>query len=245
MIRHLFFCLLFLTSCQMHRQESYITGQTEGPVFALEANDRAFASLSDDDYFVLESILKNGQFDPNHPNASGQILLVEAVRLKKVLFAQLILEEGGDPHLLDSNGDSAYQLVEEFSEDKVREVWLAILQGEELAGEFLDQQAIKLVQEGAQDKQEAIIKNLTILFAKGADVNAKNDSDYTLLMLAALKNLVDLVHFLCNMEEISINMPGIRGHTVLSLLKINVRRRPELVEVMEILRSYGAVEKLD
>lgn len=225
-----------IISCELHEQEAFLKGNETKSVFELKTIEKMFSAVSSDDYFGLKELINSQNMDLNVQNEQGQLLLNEALKLEKDLIVSLLLKNGADPDELDKDETSARDIIKTLSSP---DVWELILAGQTPGQEFLDNKVLELVTEAAQDQQDAVMKKLELYFEAGADVNARNQRKYTLLIIASSKGLDNLVTFLCETEGVDINAKAGR-YTALSLTKRLARRNPELKKVIEILLAHGA-----
>ena len=232
----LFLLTFSFISCELHEQNAFLKGNESNSVFELKTIEKMFSAISNDDYFGLKKMISSQEIDLNIQNEQGQLLLNEAIKLKRDLITVLLVENGADPEAQDNEERSARDIIKDIENF---ETWEKILNGEGLDKEFLNSKVIKLISEGAEDQQSLLIQKLKIYFEAGADVNARNKRKYTLLILASSKGLADVVTFLCETEGVEINAKAGR-YTALSLTKKLIRRNPKLANIIDILLSHGA-----
>lgn len=228
----LIYLILFIAGCELHQQSASSSGGASSSKFQLGVLEKMFANILADDYFALEEAVAEG-VDLNVLNKQGQGLLVEAVKLERDLITQLFIKNGADPQLSDKADQTAFD-VAEIHENP--EVWISILEDNGIPKDYMNQKVVELVSTAAEDTQQDIIKKLTLYFSKGADVNARNPRKYTLLILASTKNLPEIVTFLCQTDGSDVNARADRW-TALSLTKRLMRRKPELLRIVNILKS--------
>jgi ankyrin repeat protein len=232
----IFLPLVFLLSCEVHKQSSFSKGSEDQGVFNLGIIEQMFASISKDAYFELSKTLDKQTIDLNTRNKNGQTLLNEAVKLKRILITKLLIDKGADPTEPDKQDFTAFDLIKEFEQ---KGSWKRVLDGEDFERSFLNTSVVKLVEDSAMDNQNSAIKKLDIFFEYGAEPNARNARKYTLLMIAASKGLPALVHYFCQKEDVDLNAK-VKRLTVLKLVKRLARRDQSLKPIIGILKSYGA-----
>jgi ankyrin repeat protein len=227
---------LFFVSCELHEQSAFLNGNETKSVFELKAIEKMFSAISSDDYFGLKELIESQNMDLNIQNEQGQLLLNEALKLEKDLIVSLLIENGASPDEMDKEGSSAREIIKRLPSP---EIWDKILQGLKPDQDFLDSKVIQLVSEAAEDQQEIVSGKLSLYFKNGANVNAKNERSYTLLIIVSSKGLTTLVTYLCETEGVDINAKAGR-FTALTLTKRLARRDPKLNPVIDILLRYGA-----
>ena len=229
--------LLVLCSCELHEQSAYLNTVGDEATFNLEKVDTLFAAVINNDYELLEKELLKDRSFININNDQGQILITESVRLKRRLLVALLLSHGADVKLKDQNGDDVYKIVDSYDD---KDVWIDLFNTGNSQGQYLNDGLINLVTSGAHDNQEITIMFIKLYIAKGADINIRNNRKYTILTIAASKNLSKLVEYLCERGDIDINAK-VGRYTTLGLIEKLIRRNPELVTIKELLVSYGAI----
>jgi ankyrin repeat protein len=226
--------MFIFTSCEMHTQNGFLSGQSQGQVVSLKGSDVLFASLGSNDYFKLKSDLETDEYDINSPNERGNLLINEAIKLDRDLIVMLLIENGADPNELDAKDESAMDLI---SVNEHQGDWQKIINGEIPSQIFLDLRINNLVQNTAIDTQNDTVKKMELYLNLGANVNSTNQRGFTLLMNASLKGLPEAVTFLCEHPEIDYDVK-FRRMNVIGLVKRQMRRNPSLKEILSILNGY-------
>lgn len=233
-MKHFLISIFLFASCTYHKQEITLNSSPTQQLFELTSNEEAFSFIFSDDYFSFKSfVIANGNI-LNRPNSNGQILLHEAVKLKRDLFSVLLIKHGANPNLLNEDGRTSFELINGYIDV---ENWESILNGKGISFEQMSTYVIDLISDAAQDNQEDVIKKLEIYLELGANINTRNSREYTLLMLAATKNLPLIVEFLCSQDGIDINAKAGR-YTALSITQKLLRRDPSLQIIIDILTRY-------
>jgi len=224
-------------SCELHEQTSNVTSPSIDQVFDLDVSDQMFVAVIDNDYFLLKELIEKQAALINVTNEQGQLLLTEAVKSDKRFLAHLLVSNGASITLVDSNNNSALNLISKFSGDDLEE-WQSILEGEDFSHEYLNELSLELVSESSLDNEKDDLLKLDLYLELGASSNAQNSRN-SLLMIAASKGLNETVRFLCERDETDVNLK-IGRFTVFGLVKRLTRRNPSLKETLEILKGYGA-----
>ena len=232
----LFVLLFFIVGCEKHKQAGWALGGETLQKFSLQTAEKMFAAVAQDDYFGLETLLEESNEGINEANKEGKFLLHEAIRTNRVLITSLLMKYGADPSLVEEESGDAFSLLEGKTD---KEQWENILNLLPLDQKFLDLRSVKIISEAAEDTQGNVQKKLQIFFELGGDVNARNRRKFTLLAIAASKNLPSLTQFLCETDGVEINAK-VGRYTILALVKRLSRRDPTLKRIMTILKEFGA-----
>ena len=230
----LFLIVFFISiSCERHVQDGFVLGKSQGQVVTVVGVDALFEALSSDDYFYLEREFRLNEYDLNIENDRGNLLLNEAIKLKRVLIAILLIQQGADPYQLDKSNMSASNLISTYEN---KSDWEEIISGKLPSTDFLSKKVSDIIASTAIDNQDATLKKDGDIFEMGADVNSQNSRGFTLLMNAALKGLPKVVGSLCQHPQIDLEVK-FRRMNVFDLLKRQMRRNPSLKEILNILEN--------
>lgn len=228
--------ILLYSSCELHEQSAYLNVKGEESIFNLEKVDTLFAAVINNDYEYLDQELLKDRSFVNIKNEQGQLLLLKAIEAKKFLLVVLLLDYGADSSLRDNDGLGPFDIIKDFKEGNS---WQKLLETGVVDDSFLNKQLVHLITEGAVDIQDKILRQMKIYIDRGADLNIV-EKRFPLIAHAALKNMEDVVRYLCERGDVDINVK-IRNKTLLHFIKAQMRRKPELSNIYDLLVSYGAV----
>jgi ankyrin repeat protein len=110
--------ILIFTGCEMHEQQSSGQVKRDQKVVNLSVIEELTSAIIRNDLDQLSQILKNGNFDVNVPNKSGELLLNKAINSKRFVITFRLLESGADPDLRDDTGVNARELAQLSEQEK-------------------------------------------------------------------------------------------------------------------------------
>ena len=84
--------------------------------------------------------------------------------------------------------------------------WKLVLDAQSISDTYVTSESFTIVSETAVDNQIERIKLLSLYIDKGVDINHINSDNQSLLMIAASKNLIKVVDYLCRVEELDPNL---------------------------------------
>lgn len=230
--------LIFLISaCEFHEQEAFGSQNETSKVFTASAIETLFDTINTNNFFALKTLVEEDNSVVNLTNNSNQSLLIAALDKKQALSVHLLVNSGADVSYKNGDGKTASDVIASFATDEQSD-WRAILSGGDIPATILNTKTLELVSETAQDSQDKTWRLLQTYFERGGDVNAKNKRGFNLLAIAVFKPLPQLTQNLCSTPGVDVNA-RIRRKTILANLKAQMRRRPELVPMYDILSACG------
>ena len=160
-----------------------------------ELEAKLYNAVIDNNTDLLSELLKEQQVDINFKTENGGTLLHYA---KSKEMVEILMSAGIDWTIQDNEGMTAFAKNFERVYIKIYEnILLAMLkEGVDInaAAYFDEAPVIKIANNAAT--LSANIEQLQFLVKNGADLNIKNSQSYTPLMLAVIKNNIDMVRAL-------------------------------------------------
>ncbi len=178
--------------------------------------------------------------------------LISAVKFNDIILVEKLLKKGIDINVQDENGDTALiwavfksnlpmvELLLKYNPDKI------LKNKEEITFEFKDKSNINndkiLELLGIKDLCKDVFdafgkKDLSAfkqLIEEGANVNCKNDNNWTLLMMTSNNGMTDFVKYLLSFPNINVNAQNESGWTalMLSCYRSNTTSNIEVVKLL-------------
>lgn len=187
--------------------------------------------LAINDYFdIASSFIKSGA-DLNKKSEYGDTLLMKVCKEGgKYHFIKLLLENGADVNLQDSDGKTPLMRLNQWKSLEISK--LLIESGADV--NLKDKCGTTALMQKCQDARHDSAK---LLIDAGADVNAKNNKGQTALMLACIKGRYNNSINLLLENGADINAQDNEGNTALMLAGVN-----EEVETVKLLLSFEGVD---
>lgn len=157
-----------------------------------ELETKLYNAVIDNNTDLLSELLKEQQVDINFKTENGGTLLHYA---KSKEMVEILMSAGIDWTIQDNEGMTAFaKNFERVYIKTYEDILLAMLkEGVDInaAAYFDEAPVIKIANNAAT--LSANIEQLQFLVKNGADLNIKNSQSYTPLMLAVIKNNIDMV----------------------------------------------------
>jgi len=195
------FSILF--SCERHKQEVVTPVDALAKVVDLSVIDTLITAVLQNDYHLAKQTLEKTSLELNVINEQGKLLLNEAIKLDRLLIGELLIFNGANPDLEDNLNETGRDLIQLSSH---LNEWKLVLDGQSISDTYVTSESFTIVSETAVDNQLERIKLLSLYIDKGVDINHINTDNQSLLMIAASKNLIKVVDYLCSVEELDPNL---------------------------------------
>lgn len=200
--------LTFLFGCELHEQNSILGEKPAAKNNQLKTLDALLAGILQDNIEKVSEILNGDTVELNVPNKQGKLLLNEAVKLERVLIGKFLIEKGVDPKTKTETGESAISLME-ASENKT--VWMSIVEDGLITPSYMEKDFFETLATTPVDSQAMAVSRLREHTRNGVNLDARDDSKFTFLMIASSRDLVEIVNFLCTFSGTDPNVVVERG----------------------------------
>lgn len=203
-----FLSLIFIFSCNLHKQENVTAGKKESRV----VNQSVIAQLSNgiviNDVLSIKKLLAEGNFELNVFDKDGELLLNKAIRSNAFVIAKLLMENDADPAAQDERGQSAFELVEAST---YKADWQALLKGEKLTAETSTALIFQAINEGNGSNEAVKLDLIANYLALGAPIDGKDSNKFSYLIIASSKGLVKIITYLCSNPDTDPNYSVVKG----------------------------------
>lgn len=186
-------------------------------------NNLIFDALANGNVDLIEKIAKHEKIDINCINKNKETILNKKSVLDNVELASLLLQNGANPTILDSNGknflfNSLSKGIESF-----QIINLAVSLGFDINCRDRDNNTLLMevinnyINSISLDPQmkESHFELIKRLIDFGIDINAVDDNDETLFFRVIRSNDLDLMNYFLTFENINVNQKNRYGETLL------------------------------
>jgi ankyrin repeat protein len=199
---------------------------------ATEVSFYLHLAVAEGDLDSVKELVESGE-NINEQNDQGYTPLHEAVKGNYLKIANYLIENGADPHIKNNKGETALMIAQINQQKKILACLLNAAYGVEDAVLAL-RQAVKenqwqivseLIEQKLVDKsvmssalmdasEKSDVKIIELLLAHGADINVKDRSGNTLLIMAIMQYNLGFIAFFLK-KGININVKNQLGMTAL------------------------------
>lgn len=229
---------ILLIGCERHTQESSVSGEKKAKVVNLSVIETISSAIVQNDVALVEKTLNSGDFDINIPNKDGELILNKAVVSNRLIIGKILLDAGADPEIEDKNGVAALSLIKGSD---LELDWKALFKGEKIRVETSTAKIFESLIAAREDTEDKFLPLIKGFFTLGAPVDGRNEGEFTYLMEASSRGLLNIVIYLCSVDGMDPNVKVERGRgrrkktfTALILSKNQ--------EIKDALYACGAVD---
>ena len=195
--------LVFLFSCELHKQETKTQEQRVRAEVNLGVLSTLAKGVEENDLGLVEKTLNSGKFELNVPDSDGELLIIRAILKKRFAITKLLIEFGADPVVEDEEGHSAKSLIEGTSEESE---WLSLFDGSVLSTEFANNLLFNTLGETNQTNDTVKLPLIKTYLELGAEINGQNRRKFTPLMIASSNGAIVVVKYLCSLDDVDPNV---------------------------------------